>query len=159
VRLQRVPDRAARDALLAGDLGDLDAAPGWPHDDTAAGLSFLDAGGIAFLVVDDADRVIGECGTKGPPDHRGSVEIGYGLAAPSRGQGLGTAAVRALIAALGSDPAVRTVTAEVQVSNVASRRILERLGFAAYDGPTNGYVRYRLGLGDSVPERIGDLGR
>jgi RimJ/RimL family protein N-acetyltransferase len=146
VRLERVSDVATRDALLAGDLGDRTAAPGWPHEDTAPGLSFLDSGGLAFLVIDDDDRIAGECGIKVPPTDDGMVEIGYGLAAPSRGHGLGGAAVAALVAWLAEQPEVRAVEAEVHVGNVASSRLLERLGFIPVDTVVNEFRRYRFDL-------------
>jgi RimJ/RimL family protein N-acetyltransferase len=149
VRLLAV-DRGGRDAALAGRLGDLgepghlSAAPGWPHEDSAPGLSFLDSGGLAFLVIDDDGRVAGEGGTKAAPDADGMVEIGYGLAPASRGRGLGSAAVAALLAVLASDTAVHCVEAEVHVGNEASWRVLARHGFTPLGPPRHGYQRYRL---------------
>jgi len=107
----------------------LPAAPGWPHDDTADALRFAAEGGWTWLVVDDAGRVAGECGVKAPPDPAGTVEIGYGLAAPSRGRGLGRRVVAALVDELRRSPGVRRIEAEVHVGNVASRRVLETAGF------------------------------
>lgn len=104
-------------------------APGWPHDDTFDGLSFAAAGAWTWLIFDDADRVAGECGVKALPDESGRVEIGYGLAAGSRGRGLGTRAVAALLNELAATAAVREVIAGVHPGNVASSRLLERLGF------------------------------
>lgn len=131
------------DALSRGDAGGRATAPGWPHDDTAAGLSFIHAGGMQFLVVDDAGRIAGECGTKSPPRPDGSVEIGYGLAAQSRGAGLGARAVAELVAWLETQPDIRVIEAEVHVSNTPSRRIVEQLGFRADAPPEHGYLRYR----------------
>ncbi len=137
-------DVTGRDAALRGDLGSLDTAPGWPHDDTAPGLGFLDTGGCGFLIVDDDQRVAGECGTKTGPDASGMVEIGYGLAASSRGRGLGGRAVAALVEWLAEQPGVRAIEAEVHVGNVASWRLLERIGFRTVGSPGPGYDRYRL---------------
>jgi RimJ/RimL family protein N-acetyltransferase len=145
VRLEPIKDVATRDSLLCGDHGGWATAPGWPHDDTKPGLSFIDSGGWAFLVIDDEDRIAGECGTKLPPDHNGWVEIGYGLAAPSRGRGLGTAAVRELVRWLSERPEVSVIEAEVHVGNVASYRVLERLGFGPSGSVVNGHTRYSLG--------------
>lgn len=144
--LSPVADRAARDALLSGDLHGFDAAPGWPHDDTEPGMSFLDSGGSVFLVIDDDNRIVGECGTKTAPGPDGGVEIGYGLAPPSRGRGLGAAAVEALVSWLAAHPEVNVVEAEVHVGNVASWRVLERLGFRATGAPVRGYRRYTLDI-------------
>lgn len=110
-------------------LAAYDVAPGWPHDDTHDALRFTAGGAWTWLILDDADRIAGECGVKGPPDSAGQVEIGYGLAAGSRGRGLGTQAVAALLDELTATGAVRKVVACVHPGNVASGRLLERLGF------------------------------
>ncbi|HWC35919.1 MAG TPA: GNAT family N-acetyltransferase [Mycobacteriales bacterium] len=130
------------DALLQG-VTDRPLAPGWPHDDTATALGFLHHGGVQFLIVDDEGRIAGECGTKTAPRADGSVEIGYGLAAHSRGHGLGSRAVTELVGWLCHQPGVTVIEAEVHVSNTPSRRIVERLGFTADAPATAGYLRYR----------------
>jgi RimJ/RimL family protein N-acetyltransferase len=145
VRLEPL-DTATVHALLAGDLAGRETAPGWPHDDTGAGLSFVDHGGTAWLVIDDDGRIAGECGTKAPPDADGMVEIGYGLAAGSRGRGLGSAAVAALVERLTSEPGVRRIEAEVHAHNIASQRVIERAGLVTLGTPSAGYLRYRLDL-------------
>jgi RimJ/RimL family protein N-acetyltransferase len=136
-------DLVGRDALRQGDLGSFSAAPGWPHEDSEPGMSFLDSGGLVFLVIDDDGRIAGECGTKTPPGPDGMVEIGYGLAVPSRGHGLGGAAIAALVAQLAERPDVQVVEAEVHVGNVASWRLLERLGFTVSGTPKGGYLHYQ----------------
>ncbi|MGH3290058.1 MAG: GNAT family N-acetyltransferase [Streptosporangiaceae bacterium] len=73
------------DAILAGDLSGVSAAPGWPHEHTAAGLAHaVQAGHPAGWLITTAGLVIGDGGTHGPPDEHGCVEIGYGLAATYR---------------------------------------------------------------------------
>jgi RimJ/RimL family protein N-acetyltransferase len=146
MRLEQVPDADTRDRLLTGKLGSLTAARGWPHQDTAPGMSFLGSGGMVFLIIDDAGQIAGECGTKASPTVDGDVEIGYGLAGPSRGHGLGTTAVKALVDHLAELPQVRRIHAEVHVGNTPSWRVLERLGFTAVDGPGDSYNRYVLTL-------------
>jgi [ribosomal protein S5]-alanine N-acetyltransferase len=74
--------------------------------------------------------VIGDAGTHGPPDAAGDVEVGFGLAEPSRGRGYASELVPALARALLARPEVRRVVArEVLADNVPSRRALERAGF------------------------------
>jgi RimJ/RimL family protein N-acetyltransferase len=148
MRLERVADVAQRDALLRGELGGLDAAPGWPHDGTEPGLSFLDSGGWAFLVIDDDERICGDCGTKTAVGPDGLVEIGYGLAAPSRGRGVGSAAVEALVDWLRARDEVHAIEAEVHVGNVPSQRVISRLGFTPYGAEVGGYRRYLLKVAD-----------
>jgi RimJ/RimL family protein N-acetyltransferase len=126
-------------------LASYDVAPGWPHDDTADALAFTAAGAWTWLILDDDRRVVGECGVKAPPDESGRVEIGYGLAAPSRGRGLGLRAVGELLYELKSTGLVREVVAAVHPGNVASRRLLERLGFSVLDAD-DAEVRYVLAL-------------
>jgi RimJ/RimL family protein N-acetyltransferase len=122
---------------------DLPTAPGWPHPDTAAGLGYAEAGAWTWLIIDDDGRVAGECGVKGPPTEAGEVEIGYGLAGPSRGRGLGTRAVAALIDQLRAHPGVRRIDAYVVADNLPSRRALERAGFTLVGvGPVE--MRYTL---------------
>lgn len=144
VTLRRVP-AGAGEAVLRGDFGSvaggsaLTAAPGWPHEDTVHALTL--AGGVTWLVEQDG-RVVGEAGTKAAPDPAGAVEIGYGLAGASRGRGLGTRAVAALVDALLAQPDVAAVVAEVETGNEPSHRLLRRLGFVPVDA-AGGHVRYR----------------
>ena len=137
-------------AVVAGDLSGIAAARGWPHADTVDALrpvAASDDGTGTFLVVHDG-LVVGECGWFGPPGEAGEVEIGYGLAAPSRGRGLGGAAVRALVEWVGAQPGVRLVVAHTDPANTASRRLLERLGFTL-DGLRDRNVRYVLSAGQA----------
>ena len=125
---------AAARALLAGEDPGLQLAEGYPHADTFDALRMVvehggpDDGGWFVTLAEDG-RVVGDCGTHGPADSDGRLEIGYGLAAPSRGRGLGTEAVRAMADWLAGQPGVRVLTADVEVGNEPSRRLLERLGF------------------------------
>ena len=95
----------------------------------------IDSGAAAFLptvwlMVRRADgRIIGDIGTHGPPDSEGCVEVGYALAPSARGQGIGTAAVAALVRCLAAVPGIRRLTAVTGAENTASRRLLERQGF------------------------------
>lgn len=146
MKLVPVIDRSARDSLLSGDLDGFEAAPGWPHEDTEPGMSFLDSGGWLFLVIDDDGRIVGECGTKLAPGPGGIVEIGYGLAPLSRGRGLGRAAVAELVSWLAARPDIDAIEAEVHVGNVASWQILDRLGFRPTGVETRGYRRYTLNV-------------
>ena len=101
LRLEPVTTETAR-AILAGDLSGLTAAglaaaDGWPHEDTADGLAMaVKAGYPPGWLITAGGTVIGDCGTHGPVDAAGCVEIGYGLATPCRGQGYGSEAVAAV---------------------------------------------------------------
>jgi len=119
--------------------------PGWPSDDllemlplyadAVEGLPRLHLVWGLYLVVDRAGRrVIGDVGFKGPPDERGAVEIGYGIAPACQGRGYATEAVGAMIAFARRQPAVRLIRAFCLVSNRASRRVLEKSGFRRVGG-------------------------
>lgn len=146
LRLEPVTPELAR-AVLAGDLSALTAAglaaaEGWPHEDTADGLGMVAKTGesLSWLVLADG-AVIGDCGLHGPVDEAGRVEIGYGLAAPSRGQGYGSEVVAAITDWLLGQPAVRQVRACTLTDNMPSRRVLEKAGFA-YTGTEDGEAVY-----------------
>lgn len=132
-------------------------ARGWPHPDSADGLRPLaehgapgDDGG--WLICRD-EEVVGDCGWLGGPDHDGDVELGYGLAASARGQGVGTEAVAVLAAWAERQPGARRLVAQVQVGNESSRRLLARLGFEeeAADPP---WVRCVRSAGPGPARRV-----
>jgi RimJ/RimL family protein N-acetyltransferase len=147
LRLEPLTVETAR-AILAGDLSGLaaaglNAADGWPHDDTADGLAMaVKAGHSPGWLITAGGAVIGDCGTHGPVDDAGRVEIGYGLAAPSRGRGYGSEAVLAVTEWLLSQPGVRQVRAHTLTSNAPSRRVLEKAGFR-YLGLDEGEALYQ----------------
>ena len=164
LRLVPAP-RALAQAVLTGSGWDgaldgaaLAAAPGWPHSQTAAALrATADYGEMpgTFLVVEDGSQhgsqhgiVHGECGWRAAPDTDGDVEISFGLAAPSRGSGRGSAAVAALLDWSRRQPGVRSVSACTQPGNAAAIAVLEGLGLtAAPTGVrTDGSVRYVTSL-------------
>lgn len=127
--LEPIPLEVA-EAILDGDLSALHPGEGWPHDDTRDGLAIAVSARREpgwFVVLDGL--VIGECGTHGPPDASGEVELGYGLAGPYRGRGLGKELVRAVSDWLLRQPDIRRLTARAEVGNLASRAVLASAGF------------------------------
>lgn len=134
---------AAAAALVTGDFSQIQAGEGWPHEDSLDGLRMVAGGhGLGWLIT-LGDLVVGECGTHGPPDRSGVVEIGYGLAAPYRGRGYGRQTVRALSHWLLGRPGVTGVLAHTDPDNAPSRRSLESAGFRL-DGAVGGQCRYLL---------------
>jgi L-amino acid N-acyltransferase YncA len=156
VRLQPVTRRIAQDVLDGGPITRR-FEEGALHDRIPqameVAIASIDSGAAAvlpvvWLVVRRADgRILGDLGTHGPPDRQGCVEIGYSLAPSARGQGIGTAAVAALVRRLAAVPGIRRVTAVTGTQNTASRRLLERQGFRI-EGTLPGMdeVRYTLSL-------------
>lgn len=160
-------------SILSGESIGVPIAKGWPHDDTPdailGGLSINDPDALPWLIVlqpdandddifferdadgRDAGEVIGDLGWKGTPGPDGDVEIGYGLSAEYRGQGYGGEAVGAFVGWLESRDDVRRVLAEIKFDNLASRRLVERLGFE-YDHLASEYVWYAYEIERAKPE-------
>jgi RimJ/RimL family protein N-acetyltransferase len=117
---------------------------GWPPGEAADALQWLlarlEEGGPAatgwygfYGIVEDArttPTLAGGGGTLGPPE-AGQVEIGYSLMDEFQGRGYATEMMAAIIGWIGRDPRVTRIVAETDEANEPSRRLLERLGFAA----------------------------
>ncbi len=81
-----------------------------------------------YMVRNDDAAIVGSCGFKDMPK-QGRVEIGYGVAPQARRQGMAGAAVAQLLALANASDEVREVLAQVSPANVASTRVVQRLGF------------------------------
>jgi len=90
----------------------------------------------SFFALVEGRRLAACAGFKGPPA-QGFVEIGYNVGFACRGRGVATTAVRWLVALAFADERVDAVRAETAQDNVASRRVLEKCGFAC-TGPRPG---------------------
>lgn len=142
--LQPVTRELAR-AVVSGRISDLRVGSGWPHPDTADAMAMAltaDAGPSWVIILGGV--VIGDCGAFSWPDEDGVVEIGYGLAEPLRGHGYATETAEAMCRWLFSEARAKAIIAtDVDVDNVASRRVLDKLGFAEID-QNERHVSYRL---------------
>jgi RimJ/RimL family protein N-acetyltransferase len=130
LQLEPITAEVAR-SIAAGNVLGLCPAEGWPHEHTKDGVRLaIEGGHPAGWLVRLNGRVIGDCGIHANVDGAGCVEIGYGLAGPYWGQGLGTELAAAISDWLLSQPDVLVVRATTLPSNVASRRVLEKAGFS-----------------------------
>ncbi|BDM67144.1 hypothetical protein HEK616_06310 [Streptomyces nigrescens] len=89
----------------------------------------------------DSGLVVGAIGLFWPPAD-GSVEFGYGVVPSRRGRGYAPEAVRALAAFAHTAPGVDTVYANVELTNPASVRVLEKAGLE-HCGGDGELARYR----------------
>jgi len=125
----RVPDEWLRDdeeilpllveMLRADPMDGADARWGW------------------WLILHRAERaLIGEVSFRESPDGSGAVEIGYGVVPAYRGHGYATEAAGAVVDWALRQPGVTRVIASCLRDNLASRRILDKLGMrpVATDG-------------------------
>ena len=135
-------------AVVSRRLAGIRAGPGWPHADTADAMAMaLIAGAGPTWVITLGGVVIGDCGAFSWPDDDGVVEIGYGLAEPFRGNGYASEAAEGMCRWLFSEGRASAITAiGVDRDNVASRRVLEKLGFAQI-AESERHVSYRLERG------------
>jgi RimJ/RimL family protein N-acetyltransferase len=82
-----------------------------------------------YQVVRRADgQVIGDVGFMGPPDATGAVSVGCAITEDARGQGYGTEALSALLEWCREQAGLTCVLADTTRSNLASQRLLERVG-------------------------------
>jgi RimJ/RimL family protein N-acetyltransferase len=101
----------------------------------AARLAEQERGEAAFYVLVDEDgSVLGRFNLVFAAN--GTAVLGYRVAEAVTGRGLATAAVRDLCRYAASAHRLRTIRAATADANVASRRVLEKTGFAA-DGPAD----------------------
>ncbi len=139
VRLEAITPSQAQAFLAGTPEPGLPWAPGFPLAALRPALTMLlDAAAagtdlgpfFAYVIVRVSDgTAVGDAGFHGPPDADGDVQVGYALVPAARGAGLATEAVGLLTAWALARPDVRSVSALVDPANLASRRLLERLGF------------------------------
>ncbi|WP_234320151.1 GNAT family N-acetyltransferase [Streptomyces sp. SBT349] len=136
--------------LFAVDRGERQPhwAPDFPAegDQVIAGIltqhpEGLTGSGHRQVIERGSGLVVGSIGLFWPPND-GAVDVGYGIIASRRGRGYATEATRAMVAFGLAAPGVEAVTAEVDLANTASVRVLEKAGMTrtSEDGVT---ARYR----------------
>ncbi|MGI4741746.1 MAG: GNAT family N-acetyltransferase [Janthinobacterium lividum] len=86
--------------------------------------------------------LVGTAGFTGPPDATGTAEIGYGIAADWRGQGLGTELVAGLVQQAAATGQVRRLVAHTPPENLISQRVLLANSFASAGTDVNGQLRF-----------------
>ncbi|MHC5309477.1 GNAT family N-acetyltransferase [Myroides sp. LJL116] len=82
-----------------------------------------------LIVKKDTSTIIGDIGFKGQPNKKGEIDIGYGITKQERQKGYASEAARGLIQWAFSKDSVKVITAKTLISNLASARTLESLGF------------------------------
>jgi ribosomal-protein-alanine N-acetyltransferase len=99
------------------------------HEETlaeqAAGLRHM------HVIVDDEGRVLGRINLFDVKD--GSAELGYRIAQSAAGRGLATAGVGRIREMAVDDYGLSRLRARTTLNNLASRAVLERAGFEAYE--------------------------
>lgn len=111
-------------------------APDWPGDALDGFPAWLarrrsgEPDPWVGTVIDRASlEAVGQMGCRALPDERGRVEIRYATVPGRRDRGLATEAGGAFVDWLLRRPEVSSVVAECHVTNAASVRVLEKVGF------------------------------
>lgn len=152
IRLTTLEDAPAIAALLTANRDFL--APWEPWRDEswftadgqraaiAAVLANHEAGtSVPYVVLDETGAVVGRMTLSGVV--RGALQsaaLGYWVAEHANGRGLATAAVRDIVRIAFADLGLHRVQADTLLHNVASQRVLERVGFTQY-GVAPSYLR------------------
>lgn len=131
-------------------------AEGFPRKEDTEALRAWGRGALSYVILENG-VVVGTCGTHGPPNADGAVELGWGLVAGARGRGVGTAAVAQLLHAAQRRHPGATIVAHTEwmdhgdgpvADSPPSEAILRRLGFNASPEPHEpGYRAWRLDVG------------
>ena len=140
-------------AARVGDRGD----EYFEHfDDQLASRALENREGTSmyFVLVDAEGEVLGRINIS-DVDRPELTELGFRVAEHAQGRGLATTGVINALA-IAATQGVRTVKARVSISNVGSRRVLERCGFTQ-TGPTEPpsgrsqtFLGYRKDLDDTL---------
>ncbi|MFI0863771.1 GNAT family N-acetyltransferase [Streptomyces smyrnaeus] len=117
-------------------------------DRVVAGLfdqnpAWFGAYGHRLIIERESGLVVGSIGLFWPPDE-GVLELGYGIVASRRGKGYAPEATRALTEFALTAPDVHTVSANVELSNPSSVRVLEKAGFHRWAGTEENAARFTV---------------
>jgi ribosomal-protein-alanine N-acetyltransferase len=87
-----------------------------------------------FAIVFNGEKVVGTCSLHSFDTEKNSAEIGYLLAKKYWHRGIMFEAVNLLTHYAFNDLALKTIIADVDLDNIASRRLLLKLGFRRVEG-------------------------
>lgn len=130
-------------SILEGNLDVLEVLglktdKNWPDDETIETLPKIiknlelvmqPTGFESWMIVkQDNMFVIGDAGFKGKPNANGEVDIGYSIIEKEQKRGYGFETAKKLADWAFSQEEVNFITASCSINNIASARILEKLG-------------------------------
>ncbi|GAA3096880.1 GNAT family N-acetyltransferase [Streptosporangium carneum] len=109
------------------------------------------------VVERESGLVVGAVGLFWPPAEE-ALEFGYGIVPSRRGRGYAPEAARAIVAFAFTAPGVHEVYANVELSNPASVRVLEKARLRRRNGDGQ-VVRFDAVRPDTRPDEASDLSR
>lgn len=92
-----------------------------------------------FIHLEDNKKVGGAL-FKGAPNEKGEVEIGYGIVDEYQCQGYATEAIRETVTWALQQEGVLSVIAETEKDNIASQKVLQKVGMIKYDETDTDYL-------------------
>ena len=103
------------------------------HYDIGSARAWIDASlataaagtGFQFVILDESEAIVGVVGLEDTSEHSDRAMIGYWVATPAAGRGVGRQAVDRAIAWARTQPRLHVLWAVVADVNAASRRVLE----------------------------------
>jgi RimJ/RimL family protein N-acetyltransferase len=101
---------------------DVHAARAWIEASLATAVAGT---GVQFAILDGANVVVGVIGFEDLTELTGRAMIGYWIATPASGRGIGRHAIALALAWARTRPELRIAWAVVADANLASRRVLE----------------------------------
>ena len=125
-------------AISNGTLSEYYHNEEWPENDLREAfpvfIELLKKNGnngfnLWLIIEKNNDMIIGSTGYIGNPDSEGNIEIGFGIIPSKRGKGFCCESVKALLKWGLSHDDVHCITAQCDVSNVASIKTIMKLGF------------------------------
>jgi RimJ/RimL family protein N-acetyltransferase len=157
--------------LVAGNLGGAEQESGlvfdtrmWPDDsEMREGLAVHlaacerdpdDLAWRVFLIAGGGDAAVGHAGFKGGPTRAGEVEIYWCVEPRWRGQGIATASAASLCRYAFTNDTVKTVTATIARTNIASQHVATALGMFNAGEVRHGMPLWRLAREDWRPMRV-----
>lgn len=82
------------------------------------------------VIIHKGDQmIIGDMGFKGGPDEEGSMDLGYSMMEAYQGKGYTTEMAKAAVVWGLQQPGVKRIIASCSETNLASVRVLEKVGF------------------------------
>lgn len=131
----------------------LNAGNGYPDDETLATLPriLINLGKVPqpsgfeswMVVLKSSNTIIGDVGFKDLPDHKGAVDIGYGIIESEHRKGYALEATAGLINWAFNQPQVKVITARSLTDNIPSARVLQKLHFTS-ESEHDGMVHWVL---------------
>lgn len=98
------------------------------------------------IVSKEDQKRIGGAIFKGGPNERGEVEIGYGMDDTYQNQGFCTEAIGEIVKWAIQQEGVKAVTAEAEKENIASNKVLQRIGMVChFETDKENFWRYSSG--------------